>query len=161
MRTNMRVSTRTSVGWKNTDAYKWWRNCPDRKSCARHGSNYWQASESLGRGDELVVAKFSNAVRGVRELAVLLELCRVKVVRLVSVHDRIDSHGTLFPDTKIGDVLEMFGSLPEETAALRRASAHVARLKMASKKVKNQADKSADSRAAVPYSASSTNTGWH
>lgn len=100
-----------------------------------------QLLASLGRGDELVVAKFSNAVRGVRELAVLLEHCRVKVVRLVSVHDRIDSRGTLFPDTKVGDVLEMFGSLPEEAAALRRASAHVARLRMASKKVKTQAGK--------------------
>jgi DNA invertase Pin-like site-specific DNA recombinase len=98
-----------------------------------------QLLQSLGRGDELVVSKFSNAVRGVRELAVLLELCRVKVVRLISIHDRIDSKGEMFPDTKTGDVLEMFGSLPEETAALRMASAHVARLKMSQKKAKTDA----------------------
>lgn len=100
-----------------------------------------QLMASLGRGDELVVAKFSNAVRGVRELAVLLELCRVKVVRIISIHDRIDSHGILFPETKTGDVLEMFGSLPEETAALRKASAHVARLRMSRKQVKTNAGK--------------------
>lgn len=100
-----------------------------------------QLMASLGRGDELVVAKFSNAVRGVRELAVLLELCRVKVVRLVSIHDRIDSRGALFPNTKIGDVLEMFGSLPEETAALRKASAHVARLRMSRKPTKTDTGK--------------------
>ena len=38
------------------------------------------------RGDELVMAKFSNAVRGLRELAALIELCRIKVVRIISIH---------------------------------------------------------------------------
>ena len=50
-----------------------------------------QLMNALDRGDELVVSKFSNAVRGVRELAVCIEMCRIKVVRLISIHDRIDS----------------------------------------------------------------------
>ena len=107
----------------------------------KHRPAWKQLMANLGRGDELVVAKFSNAVRGVRELAVLLELCRVKVVRLVSIYDRIDSRGTLFPDTKTGDVLEMFGSLPEEAAALRMATAHVLRLKMSQKQEKTKGRK--------------------
>lgn len=84
---------------------------------------------SLERGDELVVSKFSNALRGSRELATFIEFCRVKVVRIVSIHDKIDSRGNLFPETKASDVLEMFGSLPEECAMLRKASAHIIHLK--------------------------------
>ena len=84
---------------------------------------------SLERGDELVVSKFSNALRGSRELAAFIEFCRVKVVRIISIHDKIDSRGDLFPETRVSDVLEMFGSLPEECATLRKASAHIIHLK--------------------------------
>ena len=75
-----------------------------------------QLMTNLERGDELVVSKFSNAVRGLRELAALIELCRIKVVRIISIHDKIDSRGELFPDTTAAEVLTMFGSLPEEVA---------------------------------------------
>ena len=37
-----------------------------------------QLMTSLERGDELVIAKFSNALRGSRELAMFLEVCRIK-----------------------------------------------------------------------------------
>ena len=36
-----------------------------------------QLMSNLERGDELVVSKFSNAVRGLRELAALIELCQI------------------------------------------------------------------------------------
>ena len=88
-----------------------------------------QLMTSLERGDELVVAKFSNALRGSRELAMFLEVCRIKVIRVISIHDRIDSKDELFPDTRPSDVLEMFGSLPEEVLVLRKAAAHMVRLK--------------------------------
>lgn len=84
---------------------------------------------SLERGDEIVLAKFSNALRGSRELAAFIEFCRVKVVRIISIHDKVDSRGDLFPETKVADVLEIFGALPEECAALRKASAHISQLK--------------------------------
>ena len=80
---------------------------------------------SLDRGDELVVAKFSNAVQGLRELSTLLEFCRVKVVRLISIRDRIDTDDKLFHDTTTSQIMQMFGSLPEEVMVLRRAEAHV------------------------------------
>lgn len=84
---------------------------------------------NLERGDEVILSKFSNALRGSRELSAFIEFCRVKVVRIISIHDRIDSRGDLFPETKASDVLEMFGSLPEECAALRKASGHIIYLK--------------------------------
>ena len=84
-----------------------------------------QLMNALYRGDVLVVSKFSNAVRGVRELSVCIEMCRIKVVRLISIQDRIDSHNELFKETTAADVLEMVGALPEEIAALRKSSSHV------------------------------------
>ena len=60
-----------------------------------------QLMASLERGDELVVSKFSNALRGSRELAAFIEFCRVKVVRIISIHDKIDSRGDLFPETRL------------------------------------------------------------
>ena len=84
-----------------------------------------QLMNALYRGDVLVVSKFSNAVRGVRELSVCIEMCRIKVVRLISIQDRIDSHNELFKETTATDVLEMVGALPEEIAALRKSSSHV------------------------------------
>ena len=92
-----------------------------------------QLMASLERGDEVVVSKFSNAVQGVRELASFIELCRIKAVRIISIHDRIDSLGALFPKTTVGEVLWMFGALPEEAAALRKASAHVMHLQLSIK----------------------------
>lgn len=87
-----------------------------------------QLMTELERGDELVVSKFSNAVRGLRELAALIELCRIKVVRLISIHDKIDTCGELFPETTVTEVLAMFGAIPEEVAVLRRSSDRILRL---------------------------------
>lgn len=87
-----------------------------------------QLLASVERGDELVLSKFSNALRGTREFATFIELCRVRVIRVVSIHDHMDTSDELFPDTKPSQVLEMIGSLSEECAVLRRASAHIIHL---------------------------------
>lgn len=87
-----------------------------------------QLMASLERGDEIVVSKFSNAIRGLRELATFIELCRIKVVRIISIHDKIDTRGKFFTETTTAQVLEMFGALSEEVAALRQSSAHVMHL---------------------------------
>lgn len=87
-----------------------------------------QLISSLDRGDEIVVSKFSNALRGTRELAAFIEYCRVKVVRIISIHDGIDTADKLFPETKTSQIMEMFGSLAEECAVLRKANAHIIHL---------------------------------
>ena len=69
-----------------------------------------QLMVALQRGDELVISKFSNALRGSRELATFLEFCRVKVIRIVSIHDHIDSRNELFPETRPSNELEMMGA---------------------------------------------------
>ena len=73
-----------------------------------------QLMSNLERGDELVMSKFSNAVRGLRELSALIEL--------------IDTDNKLFPDTTPAEVLAMFGALPEEVAVLRKSSDKIIRL---------------------------------
>jgi DNA invertase Pin-like site-specific DNA recombinase len=67
---------------------------------------------SLGRGDELVISKFSNALRGARELSFFFELCRIKVIRIISINDKVDSKDELFPAKKTSEFLEMVGALP-------------------------------------------------
>ena len=64
-----------------------------------------QLMANLQRGDEIVISKFSNAARGLRELAAFIELCRIKIVRVISIHDRVDTRGELFPGTTAADVL--------------------------------------------------------
>ena len=99
---------------------------------------------SLERGDELVLSKFSNALRGTRELSYFLELCRIKVIRIISIHDKVDSKDEVFPALKTSDFLDMIGSLPAEVATLRKASPHIMRLRTV--KTKTKATKSRQER---------------
>jgi len=99
---------------------------------------------SLERGDELVLSKFSNALRGTRELSFFLELCRIKVIRIISINDKIDSKDEVFPAMKTSDFLDMIGSLPAEVATLRKASTHIMRLRTV--KTKTKATKSRQER---------------
>ena len=99
---------------------------------------------SLERGDELVLSKFSNALRGTRELSYFLELCRIKVIRIISIHDKVDSKDEVFPALKTSDFLDMIGSLPAEVATLRKASTHIMRLRTV--KTKTKATKSRQER---------------
>lgn len=75
----------------------------------------------LRKEDVIVVSKLSNALRGIRELGVFLDLCRDYRVRLVSIHDRIDTRGELFPETGANDVLDTISRLSSEATSVRRA----------------------------------------
>lgn len=99
---------------------------------------------SLERGDELVISKLSNALRGSRELSFFLELCRIKVIRIISINDKMDSKDEVFPALKTSELLDIIGSLPAEVAALRKASAHIMRLRTV--KTKSKATKSRQER---------------
>ena len=47
---------------------------------------------ALKRNDELMISQFSNAIRGTYELAMFMEFCRVKVIWVISIHDRTVSN---------------------------------------------------------------------
>ena len=70
-------------------------------------------------GDTLVIPKLSNALKSARQLVFFLEFCRIQNVRLVSIHDKIDSRDELFPETKTSDVLTAIALLPKEANAVR------------------------------------------
>ena len=75
----------------------------------------------LRKEDTVVVSRLSNALRGIRELGVFLDLCREYGVRIVSIHDGIDSKGELFPTTGVSDVLDTIARLSSEATAVRRS----------------------------------------
>ena len=95
-----------------------------------HTRPFWkQLMLTLKHGDTLVISKFSNAIRGSRELAIFLRFWQEKEIRLVSIHDHIDTDDQLFPNTRPQDLLNMFGTLPHEAFAMRKLVARKIRLK--------------------------------
>lgn len=89
-------------------------------------------------GDEIVLSRLSNAVRGIRELGALLDLCRAYRIRLVSIHDRIDSKNERFPETTAGDVLDTIGRLSSEATKIRRSEGRLIRNLKDQRKEKNK-----------------------
>lgn len=80
-----------------------------------------EAISRLGGGDELVIASFGNAVRSLGKLALLIELCRLRGIRLISVEDRIDTREELFGRIKVGVLLSIVSQLPEKVVSLRQS----------------------------------------
>jgi len=79
---------------------------------------------AIGKGDTLVISKLAHVVKGARQLSFFLEFCRIKSVRLISLHDGIDSDNELFPETKVSDVLNIMARLPEKANAVRKMVSH-------------------------------------
>lgn len=85
--------------------------------------------DRLNKGDELVVPKLSHVLRETRQLSYLLEYCRLKEIRLISIHDCIDSGNELFPETQMSDILNVVALLPKETFDIRKSSDAVRKVK--------------------------------
>lgn len=85
--------------------------------------------DRLNKGDELVVPKLSHVLRETRQLSYLLEYCRLKEIRLISIHDRIDSGNELFPETLMSDILNVVALLPKEAFDIRKSSDAVRKVK--------------------------------
>lgn len=95
-------------------------------------------------GDTLVIPKFSNVLKSTRKLLFFLEFCRIQNVRLVSIHDKIDSGNELFPETKTSDVLKVIGQFPIEVHTTRiphKSSKGIKRKIILSKKNLNKTDR--------------------
>ena len=81
----------------------------------------------LKKNDVIVLTRLSNAVRGIRELGAFLDLCRVYKIRIVSIHDRIDTGNELFPDTTAGEVIDTISRISEESTKVRRSEGRIVR----------------------------------
>lgn len=77
---------------------------------------------SLRPGDELVLYKFSNALRGLPELSLFLELCRSKNIRVISVADSFDTASQTYPGKSQDDFVNLLSSFPKETSEIRERS---------------------------------------
>ena len=90
----------------------------------------WKAMlEELACGDEIVISKFSHAVRGSREFSVFCDYLRREKVNVISIHDEMDTQGKVFAEKSLTDFMDMLATLPTESMALRQAHQHEARLK--------------------------------
>ena len=85
--------------------------------------------DRLNKGDELVVPKLSHVLRETRQLSYPLEYCRLKEIRLISIHDCIDSGNELFPETQMSDILNVVALLPKEAFDIRKSSDAVRKVK--------------------------------
>lgn len=92
----------------------------------------------LKKGDEIVLTRLSNAVRGIRELGAFLDLCRAYRIRIVSIHDRIDTKNELFPETTAGEVLDVISRISEEATKVRRSEGRIIRELKTQKKEKTK-----------------------
>lgn len=96
------------------------RTYHDRAVTERHRPQLRQALMNLNVGDEFIIAKLSNTVHGSQSLNVLLEFCRLKQVRLVSVEDKLDTADELYPCKSTSVLIDIMGRLPHEAIALRK-----------------------------------------
>jgi hypothetical protein len=65
----------------------------------------------------------------VHQLIFFLEFCRMNCIRLISIHDRIDSGDELFPEANTGDILTAIALLPKEANAVRKSGRHIRRVR--------------------------------
>lgn len=68
----------------------------EKQECGPLRAEWNKLLRRLNKGDELVVPKLSYIIRETRQLSYLLEYCRLKEIRLISIHDCIDSGNELF-----------------------------------------------------------------
>lgn len=93
----------------------------DDKGHERLRPKWKEALTRLEGGDDLVIASFGNAVRSLGNLSLLIELCRLRGIRLISIEDRIDTGEELFGHTPVDAVLSMVARLPEKIVTLRQS----------------------------------------
>lgn len=84
---------------------------------------------NLEKGDTIIITKLSHALRGIRELGVFLDLCSNYKIRLISIHDYIDTNCEYYPDTTVADVLETISKLSSEVTSMRRSEGRFLKLR--------------------------------
>ncbi len=82
------------------------------------------------RNDEIVILCLSNAVKGLSQLALFFEICRIKRLRIISLKDKFDTKDTLFPSS-ISQLVDAIAAFPEDIGPLKISSG---RLRVAKKK---------------------------
>ena len=66
----------------------------------------------LTSGDCIMIPRLSHLVRACTHLSALLQYCHLREIRLVSVHDRIDTGGVLFGEVSDRNLISAFRQFP-------------------------------------------------
>lgn len=74
----------------------------------------------IGDNDEIVVPRLCHVVNGCTQLAVFLEYCDTRNIRLVSVEDRIDTAGILYDGESDRHLVSAFKTLASDIAAIKK-----------------------------------------
>ena len=74
----------------------------------------------IGNDDEIIVPRLCHIVNGCSNLAVLLEYCEVRNIRLVSIGDRIDTAGILYDGESDRNIVSAFKTLASDVADIKK-----------------------------------------
>lgn len=72
----------------------------------------------IGNNDEIIVPRLCHIVNGCTNLAVLLEYCEARNIRLISIGDRIDTAGILYDGESDRNIVSAFKTLASDVADL-------------------------------------------
>lgn len=76
----------------------------------------------IGDNDEIIVPGLCHIVNGCSNLAVLLEYCEVRNIRLVSIGDRIDTAGILYDGESDRNIVSAFKTLASDVADIKKGN---------------------------------------
>lgn len=74
----------------------------------------------IGNNDEIIVPRLCHIVNGCTNLAVLLEYCEARNIRLISIEDRIDTAGILYDGESDRNMVSAFKTLTSDVAAIKK-----------------------------------------
>ncbi len=76
--------------------------------------------QQIGDNDEIIVPRLCHIVNGCSGLAVLLEYCDARNIRLISVEERIDTAGILYDGESDRNLVSAFRTLAADVAAIKK-----------------------------------------
>lgn len=76
----------------------------------------------IRNNDEIIVPGLCHIVNGCFGLAVLLEYCELRNIRLISVEDRIDTAGILYDGESDRNIVSAFKALTSDVTALKKGN---------------------------------------
>lgn len=79
----------------------------------------------IGDNDEIVVPRLCHVVNGCSQLAVFLEYCDIRNIRLISIEDRIDTAGILYDGESDRNMVSAFKTLASDIVAIKKDNGEV------------------------------------
>lgn len=76
----------------------------------------------IGNNDEIIVPQLCHIVNGCSNLAVLLEYCEARNIRLISIGDRIDTAGILYDGESDRNIVSAFKTLASDVADIKKGN---------------------------------------